>query len=201
MGTSPCAPIPNDETACACGCDAYGTQCSSPDCIGHHSSPFDVRLRGTCVHGNTEFDLPCMSRIDIPLPHSSYLLLVGGYRRGVHVPKNVRHIVNMEALVAYPTHEKIESYMAIKMEDGERIDYEQISAAARWVNVCLRKGDTLVHCHMGLNRSAFVAASALVLQGLKPQAAIDALRTWRGSPVLCNKTFERAIINHEEWLR
>jgi hypothetical protein len=54
---------------------------------------------------------------------------------------------------------------------------------------------TLVHCHAGLNRSGLVVALALVKMGRKPVDAIALQRSARDSFVLCNRTFERYVLD------
>lgn len=55
----------------------------------------------------------------------------------------------------------------------------------------------LVTCQAGVNRSAFVAALALVRGGWTPQGAIERIRERRVPPVgmtpLCNRVFERMV--------
>lgn len=57
-----------------------------------------------------------------------------------------------------------------------------------------RERRTIVVCHMGLNRSALVAAFAMVRLGCAPKAAIDIVRMYRGSYAFSNKAFERVVL-------
>lgn len=59
----------------------------------------------------------------------------------------------------------------------------------------VKRGDhTLVTCQMGLNRSAFVAALAMIRLGCLPAEAIDRIRSVRGKDALFNESFERYIL-------
>jgi len=52
----------------------------------------------------------------------------------------------------------------------------------------------LVHCQVGLNRSATVVALALMLHGMAASDAIRLLRTKRHRLVICNPHFERWLL-------
>lgn len=56
-------------------------------------------------------------------------------------------------------------------------------------------GPTLIHCQAGLNRSGLVMASALLMLGRSPAAAIAELREKRCDAVLCNKAFEAYLLS------
>lgn len=71
--------------------------------------------------------------------------------------------------------------------------------SARWVNKARRHGkDVLVTCFAGVNRSAFVAALAMVQSGKSPQDAILAIRERRkprgGMMPLSNREFIRVLV-------
>lgn len=62
------------------------------------------------------------------------------------------------------------------------------------VAACSKKGKTLVHCTAGVNRSAMIAALALIKRGWSPEAAIKQLRDKRGKWLLFNKSFEQWLL-------
>jgi len=55
---------------------------------------------------------------------------------------------------------------------------------------------TLVTCQMGLNRSAFVAALAMINMGVEPAEAIARIRGKRGKYALCNEWFEAFVLKY-----
>lgn len=52
----------------------------------------------------------------------------------------------------------------------------------------------LVRCQAGLNRSGLVMALVLIRDGYSPAEAIQLIRTQRGNAALCNKTFDRWLL-------
>ena len=52
-----------------------------------------------------------------------------------------------------------------------------------------QNGPTLVHCTLGLNRSALVVALSLIMSGWSVNAAIDMLREKHHPQLLKNDTF------------
>jgi protein-tyrosine phosphatase len=73
-------------------------------------------------------------------------------------------------------------------------------ALADTVNQLRKAGNVLVHCEAGLNRSGMICALALMRGNEKMTArqAIDHLRKTRDFSVLCNFTFEKFLLSHDE---
>ena len=70
---------------------------------------------------------------------------------------------------------------------------EAVAATLRWHGEGKK---VLVRCRAGLNRSALVAALALVhLEGITPGQAVTALRERRHPDALCNPTLEAAVLH------
>jgi protein-tyrosine phosphatase len=68
------------------------------------------------------------------------------------------------------------------------------------VNQLRKAGNVLVHCEAGLNRSGMICALALMRGNEKMTArqVIDHLRKTRDFSVLCNFTFEKFLLSHDE---
>jgi Dual specificity phosphatase, catalytic domain len=88
----------------------------------------------------------------------------------------------------------------VAVEDGEVTAEvaKQFSDLAHEVNRRRDLGQTiLVHCQVGLNRSATVVALVLMLRGMKAEDAIRLLREKRHRLVICNPHFERWLLDDE----
>jgi hypothetical protein len=88
----------------------------------------------------------------------------------------------------------------VTVEDGEVTAEvaKQFGELAYEVNRRRDLGQTiLVHCQVGLNRSATVVALALMLRGMKAEDAIRLLREKRHRLVICNPHFERWLLDDE----
>lgn len=149
--------------------------------------PLAHRMSGTAHHGNTPFDVPFISQIDDTL-------YVGGCTTGLVLPPVIEHVVSLYPWEQYDQQHEIKSMLAVVMYDALGQSTEQVLAIARWVNSCRADGPTLVHCQAGLNRSNLVAATALILDGMEPAAAIALLREKRSPAVLCNPAFEAHLL-------
>lgn len=153
--------------------------------------PREQRMRGTAIHGNTPFDVPFVSKITDDLWQ-------GGCENGLHLPREVRHVVSLYPWEAYKVSHELLSHTSVRLyDDLVGPDREQMVALARWINVCRKTGVTLVHCQAGLNRSGLLAGLALVLEGRSPAEAVSLLRSTRSPAVLCNPTFERWLLDFD----
>lgn len=156
----------------------------------HTAIPIDVdptrqRMVGTAIHGNTPFDVPYVT----PITDN---LWTGGCANGLVLPPEVDHVVSLYPWESYRSTKRLKSTMAVRLYDeDDEPDPNLIRGLGEWVNACRRDGVTLVHCQAGLNRSALVAATALVLSGdvADGAAAILMLREARSPAVLCNPAF------------
>lgn len=159
--------------------------------IGKDHTAFDIafdpksqRMEGYTRHGNMHFDVPFMSPVIDTLWH-------GGCEDRLILPENIKHLVSLYIWEAYTIKHTLETRLYIKMYDSDDTpDYNEVIGIAGIVARCMDKGDTLVHCQAGLNRSSLIAATALWLRGMEMQDAIDLLREKRSNAVLCNQTFE-----------
>lgn len=76
--------------------------------------------------------------------------------------------------------------------DGNR----QVDELAELVNKHRKDGkNVLVHCQAGLNRSSLVACRALMIDGMTAEEAIKTVREKRSPACLCNKSFEKHLLN------
>jgi hypothetical protein len=85
--------------------------------------------------------------------------------------------------------------LEVKLYDhGEIPDTDLLVRLAKTVDLFRGRGNVLVHCQAGLNRSGLLSALALMLDGDEPEVAIHRLRDERSPVVLCNETFERWLV-------
>lgn len=164
---------------------------SDPTAIPLEVDPLHQRMRGVAVHGRTPFDVPFISRITDDL-------WTGGCESGLVLPKHIEHVVSLYPWESYEVRHEVRSFLTVRMYDdlaGPALG--EIDAIAAWVNACRSTGVTLVHCQAGLNRSALIAARALMLDGRSAAEAIALLRDQRSPAVLCNPSFERFLLTLE----
>jgi protein-tyrosine phosphatase len=154
--------------------------------------PLVERFSGVAYHGDTPFDVPFISEI---LEGTLYM---GGCIGGLPLPERIVNVVSLYAAESYVAAHDVRSVLTVRMIDSAAQAMGQVLAIAAWVNACRAEGPTLVHCQAGLNRSALVTATALVLSGdYTPAEAIALLREKRSPAVLCNGTFERFVLGLE----
>lgn len=74
-------------------------------------------------------------------------------------------------------------------DHGALPDMIAVEGMARIALAWLRKGPTLVHCHVGWNRSGLVLGLAMVMAGVAPEKAIAMMRKKRSTGCLSNHVF------------
>lgn len=82
------------------------------------------------------------------------------------------------------------------LDSYRKPDATRIRLLAELANSYKADGPTLVHCSLGLNRSALVVAFSLMLSGWSAKAAIELLREKHHAQVLKNETFVEFL--HEQ---
>lgn len=83
----------------------------------------------------------------------------------------------------------------VDIDVGEVLNLDKAVSAAHWVaDSAFGGGKVLVTCAAGINRSALVAALALRLLGVSPQAAIDQIQARRSPFCLNNETFYNTVL-------
>lgn len=131
------------------------------------------------------------------ISHIEDNLYMGGCLHNYQLPDEFAHVVSLYPWESYelgPNTDRIQ----IEMHDSGNVPSPAtLLALAKYVNVCLDDGPTLVHCQAGLNRSGLVAARTLILRGYPPQKAIHVLRENRSLLVLCNQAFEQYLLTLE----
>lgn len=139
--------------------------------------------------------LPDGRNISVPLISPIYEnLWMGGCIGGVRLGEDFRHVVSL-----YPW-ERYELalgtlYHGVEMYDhGDMPDPAQLEDVVDRVVSATARGQTLVHCQAGLNRSGLVSALALMRGGASARAAIGLLRLKRSPLVLCNQAFENYLL-------
>jgi len=153
------------------------------------TDPLARRFRGIAVHGNTPFDAPFIS-------HVTGNLYQGGCTNGLVLPEAIKHVVSLYPWEAYTVGPDV-TVTEVKMYDSEAgtPDHGTVLELAQLVCRSAYDAPTLVHCQAGLNRSGLIAACALILDGWAPVEAIALLREKRSLAVLCNRSFERFVLN------
>lgn len=151
------------------------------DLANHH-------ITGIAVMGDTPFDCPLVSHVEGNLWQGGTPADAGG------VPAFFQYVLNLYPWVPYQVPEGTTVLRQELYDSGAGVPSDVIDRLADWVNEKRALGPTLVHCQAGLNRSALVAAYALMKAGRTADEAITLLRTQRSPAVLCNFTFE-------SWLR
>lgn len=145
-----------------------------------------IRMEGEAIHGGW-FSTPLIS-------HVAGDLYQGGCIDGTVLGSEFDVIVSLYPWERYRIDKGVERW-EFRMYDGVEVDEQTIQDAADIVNASLDSGlRVLVHCQAGLNRSGVVTAKALIDRGMHPEDAIRLLRSKRDSAVLCNKTFERWLL-------
>lgn len=163
-----------------------------PTAIKIRTDPFQQRMSGTTQHGRAgwpdiAFDVPFISKVAINLYQ-------GGCHNGLVLPAEIRHVISVYPWERYTILHEMDSELYVKMYDAENIDMDQVDGLAHWVNLCRKKGATLLHCQVGLNRSSLISARALHLDsGMPGDEIVDHLRAQRSPAVLCNPAFEREV--------
>lgn len=147
-----------------------------------HADLTTHHIEGIAREGMVPFKVTLFSQI-------TESLWTGGCPRGI-APEHFKFIFCLYPWEAYNVHEH-QIHMRLQMFDhGELPDRVLLIALANMVNLACTVGPTLVHCQAGLNRSGLVAALALIVGGMEPDAAIALLREKRCDAVLCNRAFE-----------
>jgi len=148
-------------------------------------------IEGFAIHGDTPFSMPLVS-------HIAGNLWMGGVRHGIELPHDFRYVVSLHPW------ERYELGPDTHMVELELFDSSaplgaglEIYRIAGWALGALQDGKTLVHCQAGLNRSGLVAGLTLILGGMRPQEAVALLRERRSDAVLCNRTFERWLLERD----
>lgn len=143
-------------------------------------------IEGYTHHGGHRIQCPLISQIEGNLWQ-------GGCINNVSLGNEFRHVISLYPWERYKTLNMLDSFLEVKLYDSHAMPSKaQIDQIADWINLCVVKGQTLVHCQAGLNRSSLVAAVALLRRDptRSPEDVIALLREKRSPIVLCNQTFE-----------
>lgn len=149
--------------------------------------PRSRRMVGVARHGMVPFDVPFISQV-------TDNLWQGGCQQGLILPTHINYILSLYPWERYEIQHKVRSEVYVRMYDGPDQALDQIEDLAHMVNKWRERGQVLVHCQAGLNRSSVVVARALMLGGMAADEAIALLRAQRSPACLCNPSFE-------SWLR
>jgi protein-tyrosine phosphatase len=106
------------------------------------------------------------------------------------------HVVSLYADEYYEATPNLRTSLEVIMFDSVGQNLSDIDRIARWALECLEEGPTLLHCHMGLNRSGVVVARILMLQGMSAEEAIALERERRSPACLNNPAFEQWLLDN-----
>lgn len=128
------------------------------------------------------------------ISHVKDNLWQGGCIGGVTLGSDFRYVISLYPWERYnlspgTKRKEIEMYDA-----GELPALECLNEAVDEVVWAMQRGQTLVHCQAGLNRSGLVAALAMIHNwGMSGAEAIALLRLSRSPMVLCSEAFEAHV--------
>lgn len=106
------------------------------------------------------------------------------------------HVVALYPSRPWKVRHNLRTSLTVHLEDSAAADMSAVDDIARWVNERVKEGPTLVHCQAGLNRSALIAARALMLSGDSADQAISKVRAARGPEALSNQSFVDWLHDH-----
>jgi len=148
------------------------------------------RYRGIAYWGETPFDVAAASQLAFQFWQGASPAEIGA-----PLPGYFKHVLNLYPWGSYEVPKGTE-IRVLKLADGSRTPDESVlEDLASWVFSSIQQGPTLVHCQVGLNRSALVAGLVLVRHyKMTPVDAIELLRKARSPAVLCNPAFEQWLL-------
>jgi hypothetical protein len=147
------------------------------------------RIEGFAAQGGGRIDVPLVSHIEGNL-------WTGGCIGGCTLTEDFKYVVSLypwEQYILAPGTERVEHKMYDSVDQALDAALDRAIEAKAMVD----KGQTLIHCQAGLNRSGLIAALVLILGGREPWDAIALLREKRGDIVLCNQRFQQFLLNKE----
>lgn len=146
-------------------------------------NPQIKRMVGQTYHGGIKFDVPFITQV-------AENLWQGGCTNGLILPTHINYVMSLYPWERYTINHKVRGELYIRMYDDPNQALDQVEQMAHQVNAWRKRGQVLVHCQAGLNRSSLVVARALMLDGLTADEAITLLRENRSPACLCNRAFE-----------
>lgn len=147
------------------------------------TDPLKKRMVGRTLHKSIDFDVPFITEI---APN----LWQGGCEQGLVLPTHINYVVSLYPWERYDIRHKVRGELYIRMYDDPNQATDDISDIALQVHKWRQKGQVLVHCQAGLNRSSLVVARALMFAGMSANEAIETIRAKRSTACLCNDGFE-----------
>lgn len=149
-------------------------------------NPQIKRMVGQTFHGGVKFNVPFITKV-------SGNLWQGGCQAGLVLPTHINYVVSLYPWERYEIRHKVRGELYIRMYDDRNASLDQIEDIAKQVYDWKKKGNVLVHCQAGLNRSSLVVARVLMMDGMTADEAINHLRESRSPACLCNPGFEQYL--------
>lgn len=157
-----------------------------PTRIDIATDPLTQRMVGRTMHKGIDFDVPYMTEI---VPG----LWQGGCHMSLVLPTHINYVVSLYPWERYIIEHKVRGELYVRMYDDPNQNTEEVEYIAKQVNRWREKGQVLVHCQAGLNRSSLIVARALMLDGMSADEAIALIREKRSPACLCNEGFENYL--------
>ena len=120
-------------------------------------------------------------------------IFIGGWS-DTYVPSNFGYVVSL-VRESYRFTPGVTTLKSVFKDEDKLPDLIQLGVITDWINSVRNHKPVLIHCHMGINRSAFIAAMILIIDGMNPTDAIALIREKRSELCLNNKTFENYLRN------
>lgn len=133
--------------------------------------------------GDDEVTMPIVSEI------APGIWQGGCPQNGLPLPERFKHVVNLFGVFEYRQHHVSETSVIVDMADDDRQDMGIVEPIARLVARLSQRGEVLVNCQAGLNRSGVVVARALMLRGMGAEEAIATVRERRHPRAIYNSRF------------
>lgn len=130
--------------------------------------------------------------VDIDMPYISHIhgnLWVGGTDYYIKLPRHFRYVVSLYPC-DYTIEHKLDGHYTHILADAVDQNMSKIDDIARIAVAWEKKGDVLIHCQAGMNRSCLIASRVLQANGFTPRESVDILRERRTPYALINPLFE-----------
>lgn len=156
------------------------------------TNPFLAHESGYTNHGRYRIDCPYITEI---APN----LYMGGTDARLVLPELIDYYLTLYPWGSYKINHQLKEHEIVTMYDALEQNLDDILTWAKWVQDRRERGNVLVTCQAGLNRSGIIVATSLVLDGYTPEEAVALLREKRSPAVLCNPAFEDWVLALKLW--
>lgn len=142
------------------------------------------------IGGYIPVDMPLVSNIDGNL-------WMGGCRDNVRLPDDFKYVVSLYPWGKYKLGDDTQRVEWEMYDSGDVPSWTLLQEIVDRVIHFTDRGQTLVHCQAGMNRSGLITALTIIRRGWTPTEAIALLRARRGPAVLSNRHFAEWLLTQE----